>query len=609
MDFSDFSKHLLRIEETSSRLEMAEQLSTLFLALPEEEIAIACYLMQGSLVPSYQSLEFQMSVKMVLRALEPFVVLDTLEQIVQPMSLFEDDAAGKNAQSEAVKTEITRRYKELGDIGLLAETLLASQEHTGEPSSGAAISIQDVYQRLKSIAELSGAGSQEAKVESLTLLLKNFMGQQSGAARYVCRIVIGKLRLGFSTMTMLDALSWAVGGDKKEASFLEEQYQKRADVGTLAHDYLELKSLTAEERQNTLRDEISVTVGVPVVPALCQRLNTAQEIIDKMEDVIVEPKYDGLRVQIHIRKQDNFIAVFTRNLENITHMFPELWDGLNAISANAVILDAEAIGYDPETGKLLPFQATITRRRKHNVAAQAAAVPIRFYIFDMLLADEQVLLSTELRTRKELLKNVLTENEVFLHAPFTVTQDPEKVRMLHNQYLAEKLEGAVIKQIDSQYVSGRKGWNWVKIKEAEGTQGKLNDTLDCVVMGYYKGRGKRASFGIGAILVGVVSNDTMLTIAKIGTGLSDQQLSEMKKLCDALATSQKPDDYSVPKEIQPDVWTTPQLVVEIAADELTISPLHSAGKALRFPRLLHIRKDKNVSQATTVDELAAIEVA
>jgi DNA ligase 1 len=173
------------------------------------------------------------------------------------------------------------------------------------------------------------------------------------------------------------------------------------------------------------------------------------------------------------------------------------------------------------------------------------------------------------------------------------------------------LEGAVMKQVDSHYVSGRKGWNWVKIKEAEGTNGKLSDTLDCIVMGYYVGRGKRNAFGIGALLVGVLdtSSQQVVTIAKIGTGLSDEQLQLMKQMCDQHAAAEKPSAYVVAELLQPDVWVKPALVLEIAADELTNSPNHSAKVALRFPRLIKVRDDKSWEQATTTVELAQIKVA
>jgi len=185
------------------------------------------------------------------------------------------------------------------------------------------------------------------------------------------------------------------------------------------------------------------------------------------------------------------------------------------------------------------------------------------------------------------------------------TNQPELLHKFHEEMLTQKLEGAVIKKADSAYVSGRKGWRWVKIKESEGTIGKLNDTLDLVMMGYYLGKGKRAQFGLGAILVGVLDDqEQILSLSKIGTGMTEEQLVELKKLSDQLISKERPLQYqSVDKSLLPDVWLEPGIVVEVAADELTHSPTHQAGWALRFPRLVKIRRDKNWLQATTFLEL------
>jgi len=220
------------------------------------------------------------------------------------------------------------------------------------------------------------------------------------------------------------------------------------------------------------------------------------------------------------------------------------------------------------------------------------------------------------------------ENEQFISTKHIATSDPKEIQDFHGQQLGAGLEGVVMKQVDGVYQSGRKGWNWVKMKEAEGTMGKLSDTLDVVVLGYYRGKGKRTGFGVGAFLVGirddtgndegvstnlgsVSTSDVLKTVSKIGTGLSDEQFAELKTKADALTTPQneQPSNYDVPKELFPDVWLQPGLVVEIAADEITQSPLHSAGLALRFPRLVKFRDDKSWQDATTLSELRAITIS
>ena len=141
------------------------------------------------------------------------------------------------------------------------------------------------------------------------------------------------------------------------------------------------------------------------------------------------------------------------------------------------------------------------------------------------------------------------------------------------------------------------------MKEAEGSSGKLADTVDCVVMGYTQGKGKRAGFGIGQFLAGIVDGDKVKSVTKVGTGLTDEQFRELKKRLVALTVGEMPKEYEVHKDLAPDFWVRPELIVELAADEVTKSPKHTAGLALRFPRLVKFRDDKSPAQATTLKEI------
>lgn len=612
MRFSDFSKKLELIESISARLEMTQQLADLYRQLAPEELRQASYLLQGSLVPSYKSLEFQLSVKMVLRS------LSRLEDRLKDKETDDDDSAQTdlfgNENTSDSTDDLTREYKKFGDIGLLAEALRA---RLGQEQENGLMILQ-VFEALREIALASGQGSQEKKVVLVVNLLEKL---DPISCKFVCRIIVGKMRLGFSTMTLLDALSWSRVGNKSHRQILEDAYQKRADVGELAEFYLSLEfepGTTPEEVKKKFAD-YRIEVGVPVVPALCQRLNSALEIIEKMGAVFAEPKYDGLRVQIHHKVDESGqsqISCYTRNLEEVTHQFPELERLPETVGQKNFIIDAEAIGYDPETGALLPFQQTITRKRKHQIDEVASNVPIRFYVFDVLKMDKEELINKPLRERKALLSSLIKENESFLVTTYIETSDPKQLRDYHHSLLAEGLEGAVIKQVDERYQSGRKGWSWVKIKESEGSSGMLSDTIDAVVMGYYFGRGKRADFGMGAFLAGIIddsesgelSSPRILTIAKIGTGLTDDQIKNIKKMADDLKILEKPNQYHVEKSLTPDIWIEPEIVVEIAADEITKSPVHTAGVALRFPRLIRLRTDKKWEDATSLGEVEGIKI-
>ncbi|MBP9819479.1 ATP-dependent DNA ligase [Candidatus Woesebacteria bacterium] len=604
MTFLKFSQTLQELESISSRLRITEVLAQLYRSLDEAEQKPACYLLQGSLVPAYLSLEFQLSVKMVQRVLAQLVSDSGASgEETGQHSFFESN------DSSAQLSKIEQLYKSEGDLGKVAEMVVS--QLANDTQKDGQLQIIQVHEALRQIALESGSGSQERKVQKLVELLAQL---EPVGAKFVVRIVLGRLRLGFSVMTLLDALSWVVGGNKLYREQLELAYQKKADIGELAAGFLR-RALSEEVDKNSFEEffqSYSAQVGIPIVPALCQRLNTAAQIVEKMGQVLVEPKYDGLRVQIHCGVIDESgrktVRVFTRNLDDATHMFPEASVLLEQVK-EACVLDGEVIGYDPETGRLKAFQETITRKRKHDVQSISESVPVRFYLFDLLVKGDESLLDRSLRERKDLLNKLLQPNEQFVIAPTVETNDAQEVRRLHEQFLHDGLEGAVIKKVDAPYQSGRKGWSWVKIKEEEGSRGKLADTLDVVVIGYYRGRGKRAQFGIGAFLVGVFDSESqqIKTIAKIGTGITEEALGELKQLFDSFVAPQAPHIYTVDKGLEPDVWIQPEVVVEVAADEITRSPVHSAGLALRFPRFLRVRTDKSWDQATTTLELTQMQ--
>lgn len=596
MNFATFSQTLESLEKTSSRLEMTYQLAELYQKLDKSEIKAAVYLMQGRLVPLYESLEFNLSHKMIQRALARLME-DHQEQSQVEVST-QTNLFGEEDKTQFLKL-VKKRAQETGDLGLTAEKIMTDLQLNLDQDE----SILTVFAQLKKIAQQEGTGSQDRKIIELVKLFEQVTPL---SARYVTRIILGKVRLGFSTMTLLDALSWAMTGDKSDRVALEEAYNKRADVGDLAQVYLAAPSVAA--RQQVLAD-YTVKNGIPVVPALAQRLNTTTEVVEKMGQVLVEPKYDGLRVQIHFQHGQPTKA-FTRNLDDVTHMFPELETAEAAFNCQSCILDGEAIGYDDQSGELLPFQKTITRRRKHDVDSQAAVVPLRFYVFDILEIDNESLVDQSLLERKKTLVQIMVEDQTFKNTTYIQSNDADQIRQYHQQQLDQGLEGAIFKTVGGFYRGGRKGWRWVKMKEAEGDRGKLNDTLDCIVMGYYLGKGKRAEFGLGAILVGVrdEKNEVIKTITKIGTGLTDEQLQEMKAKVDQVSTLTKPAAYVVPTTFTPDVWAEPAVVIEVAADEITQSPSHSAGVALRFPRLINFREDKNWTAATSLAEVAQIEI-
>lgn len=627
MTFLEFSQRVLEpLEATASKLEQTRILADFFKEIKGQRLQPYIYLSLGQLGPVYANPQTNFGLAFMLQALAQ-------TNLSEVGSLFDDQAgmndigiSGSTHFQDQVK-QLKKRYKKLGDVGLLAQEVMTEYRQGNNhlqknqtKNSNQSPTTPEVFNELITLTQTTGEGSQEEKVKQISELLRKLEPLE---AKFVSRILVGNLRLGFQDKTVLDALSWYVSGDKSQRPLLDEVYQRHPDIGQIANEVVN-NGLSAALK-------LDVALGVPVIPALADRLKTSQAMIEKMGQVIAEPKYDGTRVQIHWDAKQQQLHTFTRNLEENTHMFPELPRLLSEIKAESVIFDSEAVGYDPNTGELLPFQQTIRRKRKHDVEQFMTEIPLRFFVFDILFVDDRSLLKEPLRKRRQILESVVGDgldsslnNEPHYQAvgrgdllvsAAILTKDPEKLRKFHAQQLAAGYEGAMVKQADGLYEPGRRAFNWVKFKESEGTKAKLNDTIDAVVVGYYYGRGKRTKFGVGAFLVAILNEKTdhLVTIAKIGTGLSDEQWQELKSRCDEVAKKfgKQPSAYQVeiPEQLEPDVVLFPDIVVEIAADEITKSPAHTAGQALRFPRLVKFRDDKSVEQITTLAELQKIKVA
>lgn len=594
MTFKELSIYLQKLEGTASRNDMIEILSELFKKVPAKDFDKVMYLLQGRLAPLFVNLEFGMADKMVVKALSKAFDIDT-----------------KDAAAD---------FKKIGDVGELSEKL--NKEKNKEQKEK---SIDEVYGKLEKIAKTGGVGSVEKKIDTLSKLLQS---ADYLSCRYIARIPVGRLRLGFSDMTVLDSLSWMISGDKKNRPIIEKAFNIRPDLGYIGKVIKE-KGVSA---LNSTKPE----VGTPILMARAERLSSGQEIIDKIGECAVEPKFDGFRLQAHVKKvksqksevksKEEFeIKLFTRNLEEVTFMYPDIVEGIkNQVKADEAIFEGEAIAYDPSTGEYLPFQLTSQRKRKYDIEEMAKKIPLKYMVFDVLYLDGKNLIPNPYKERRAEFKNFLKAGDTLYPAEEGIFADGKEIENFFDKCIADGLEGILAKKLDGEYQAGARGWSWIKLKRSY--QSKLDDTIDCLVMGYYYGRGKRTSFGIGAFLIGIYDNsqDKFMTIAKVGTGLTDNEWRELAKRGQKLKAKIKPPLYEVDKFLDPDVWIEPEIVVEIRADELTRSPSHTAGRvmkksksgsafdvdipgyALRFPRLERFRDDKKPTDATTLKEVEEI---
>jgi len=575
MKFIEVAQSFSEIEPIAARLEITRLLAQLFKKASPQEAEIIASLSLGQLHPPHIGTQFNIAEKNLLKTIAEFLELP----------------------EETIKKEM----KQTGDLGLV----LGSYEWEHESD----LSVEAVYEALCMLEEISGTGSQEEKSRVLINLLSNL---DPLSAKFVARIIIGKLRLGFSDMTIIDALSWMERGDKSLRAGLENAYNICADIGLIAK--------TLKEGGVKAIEHMNITLGTPILPAAAERLPTAQAIFEKLGPCIAEPKLDGFRLQIHLDKSAEALAkedtptihFFSRNLQDMSAMFPDIAKEMLKLDVKTLICEGEAIGYDDTTGSFLPFQETVKRKRKHGVEEMAEEFPLQLFLFDLLYLNNESYLEVPYTQRHQTLTEIIKDIEskhLFVIEHKKINSAKELENYFYSE-VAQGLEGLVVKRPDAIYQPGKRNFNWIKLKRQE--EGHLEDTMDCVILGYYAGKGKRSHFGIGAFLVGVYNKtaDMFQTVAKIGTGMTDDEWKELKKKCDTLATTDKPKNIECAKELTPDVWVNPQLICRVRADEITLSPLHTAGKAettlgyaLRFPRFMDYRTDKTAEEATTDYEI------
>jgi len=566
MSFKELAQYFEKLEQTSSRLVLIDILSELYKEAPKDEIDIIIYLTQGRVGPFFEATEIGMADKTVAGAVALSLGID--------------------------RDKVLKLYQKLGDMGLVAEQLNQKSKIKNQK-----LSVREVFETLRQIAQTKGEGTVGKKLDLLSGLLKK---TDAISAKHLVRIPLGNNRLGIGDPTVLEGLAKGILGDRAKRKLLEKAYNETSDLGLIAKTLVN-DGLPAVQK-------LKVTVGRPIRSELCERLPTPEKVIEKLQVVNAQYKYDGFRVQIH--KMGDKVKMFSRNLEEMTHMFPELIKGtLAQVKAKNVILDTEALAYNPDSQEFLPFQETTKRRRKYDIEKMAKSLPLRAFVFDILYVDGKSLIDTPLKERMEILQKTVEGDEILIPSPGVIISEEKKLKEMLDDAISRGLEGLVVKRIDSMYEAGGRNFNWVKLKRH--SSGELHDTIDCVILGYIVGRGKRTEFGAGALLVGLYDSkkDEFVTVSRIGTGLTDDEWREIHRRADKIKVDHKP--ARVNSLITPSVWIKPEIVIEVLADEITRSPIHTAGKvgdepgyALRFPRLVSFREvDRKAEDATTVKEL------
>lgn len=574
MEFSTLAKSFNKMESTQKRLELTQFLVELFEKTPHDVISKIVYLIQGKLRPDYEGIELGVAEKLAIRAISKSSGI--------PIKKIEDE------------------YRKGGDLGHAASIILEQKTQTTFLVED--ITVERVYDTLFKIANLSGARSQDMKVRYISSLLNDATPVE---ASFILKILLGTLRLGIAENTVMDALAVAFSGNKENRKKLQYAYNVSSDLGKVA-ETIAMKGLEGIEK-------FEIILFNPIRPMLADRVKSEGEAIEKIgSEFAAEYKLDGERVQLHI--EGDKMALFSRSLENIESYYPDIIEKIpKNIQADNIILEAEAVAINESTGEFLPFQELMHRRRKYQIEKAVAEYPITVNFFDVLYCNGKSCMELSYKERRGKLEKHVKEDEFSKHIPMSIVKNENEVEDVMENSINAGSEGLMLKMLDKPYQAGSRGNHWLKLKREY--RNELGDSLDLVVIGGYFGKGRRTG-NYGTLLLATYDDDedTFPSICKVGTGFTDESLDQLYQILHSKVSIKK--NPRIISEMDADVWFEPELIIEVVASEITLSPIHKAamdvirkdaGLALRFPKFTgKIRIEKAVENASTNEEVITL---
>ena len=574
MEFLIIAKIFERMENTTKRIELTNILVELFKKIPKKIIPNAVYLLQGIIRPNFEGVELGIAEKLAIHAISKSSGL--------PIKKIEND------------------YKNEGDLGLTASNILKLKTQTTFTTEK--ITLERVYETLFKIAKLEGKGSQDLKLKYISSLLNDATPVE---AKFLVKILLGTLRLGIAENTVMDALAIAFTGKKENREQIENAYNVSSDLGKVS-------LIIATHGMDEIK-KFQISLFSPIRPMLADRVKSEQEAVEKMPDVFAaEYKLDGERVQIH--KHANKIILFSRRLENITKYYPDIVENIGkSLNVNEGIFEAEIVPINENTGEFLPFQELMHRRRKYKLEQAVSQYPITVNFFDVLYFDKKNCLDSPYSERRKILEQSVDENKLAKLVPVLFAKNKNDVQDFLENSINAGCEGLMLKTLTAPYRAGTRGSNWLKLKREY--RNELGDSLDLVVIGAYFGRGRRTGL-YGTLLLGTYNpeKDNFSSICKVGTGFTDESLDQLFQILSNKVALKK--NSRIVSEMEADVWFEPELVLEIVASEITLSPIHKTGLglirkdtgfALRFPKFTgKIRYEKAIEDASTGEEVLTL---
>ena len=553
MEFAAFAERAAEIEAEPADLEIVD-LVTRLLADAGEDLPVVARFVQGRVFPGWSSETLDVGPSLCYAAIAR--------------------AAGQNVTAD----DVEERLAERGEIGEVAASYdlrgqrgLSAFGGGGDGSEAeTGLTVAEVDRELETLAAAQGPGSQDRKLE---ILFGLFSRCSPPEARYLARIVLSEMRIGVGGGAVRDAIAQTF---EVPVEHVERAVQLSNDYGLVAE--------TARDESVAGLVDIHMAVGRPVQSMLAQS-GTVTDALESWEEAAVEWKLDGARVQVHY--DGDAVRAFSRNLEDVTDALPEVVEFVEAHLEVPAILDGEVVAVD-ESGDPLPFQEVLRRfRRKYDVERAREEVGLEVYAFDCLHADGDDLIDRPYVERREALRSVLSAGL----SEATVTGDGEAIEAIERAALEAGHEGIMLKNPESAYTPGRRGKNWLKRKPDV-------ETLDLVVTGAEWGEGRRAEF-LGTYQLSVVADGGgaagrgFRTIGNVATGITDEELEELTALIEPHIRGQSGKEVDV----------EPSVVFEVGYEEIQRSPTYESGYALRFPRFVAVRDDKDPEDADTLDRV------
>jgi DNA ligase-1 len=441
---------------------------------------------------------------------------------------------------------------------------------SGAPAPTASLTLVEVDRAFTRVAEVRGSGSSSERLRLLSSLLSRATRREQD---FLARLVLGELRQGALEGVLLEAVA--------QASGVSVDLLRRAL--TVAGNLRAVARAALEEGPEGLGG-FALRLFQPLQPMLAQTAEDPDDALGRLGRARLEWKFDGARVQIH--KAGGDVRVFTRSLHDVTASVPELVELAQGLPAGELVLDGEALALLPD-GTPQPFQVTMRRfGRKKEVERLQAELPLAPFFFDCLYLDGESLVDRPAAERFGALTRVLPERIV---VPHHVTEDAGKARAFLEEALRRGHEGILVKSLGAAYEAGRRGFSWLKVKPAH--------TLDLVILAAEWGHGRRHGW-LSNLHLGARDPEagSYVMLGKTFKGLTDEMLAwQTKRL---LEVELARDDWAV--------YVRPELVAEIAFDEVQASPRYTGGLALRLARVKRYRPDKRPEDADTIGAVRAI---